>query len=104
MEESNRQLPFRPKSYYCYMQWHEFQPSFVVDISRQFEQRMKAVLAYKSQFFDPESREPETVLSSEGFLDMVRTRLAYYGDKIGVPYGEPFHTPHVIRIDDLYAL
>ncbi len=98
------QEPYRPRAYYHYMQWHEFPPSFIVDITDEFEQRMKVMRAFKSQFYDPASSERETVLSRPEFLEMLRTRLEYYGDKIGVKYGEPFASPHAIRVDDLLAL
>jgi len=95
------QEPFRPRAYYNYMQWFEFTPSFIVDVSDEFEQRVKAMRAYKSQFHDPESKERETVLSRPEFFDMVRTRLEYYGDRIGVRYGEPFFTPYPLKVNDI---
>ena len=98
------QQPHRPKIFYCFMHWHEFQPTFIVDISAEFEQRMKAVRAFASQFFNPHSRERETALSAPGFLEMVETRLAYYGDRIGVAYGEPFNTSQVIHVSDITKL
>jgi N-acetylglucosamine malate deacetylase 1 len=99
-----RQDPFRPRAYYHYMQWFEFQPSFIVDISDEFEQRMECVRAFKSQFYDPDSNERQTILSTPEFLEMLRTRLAYYGDKIGKKYGEPFFSAAAVNIPDLYTL
>ena len=102
--ESHAQDPFRPRAYYCYMQWFEFPPTFIVDVTAEYEQRMKTVRAFKSQFYDPESQERQTVLSTPEFLLTVSTRLAYYGDKIGKKYGEPFFAPIVPRVDDICAL
>jgi bacillithiol biosynthesis deacetylase BshB1 len=100
-----RQDPFRPRAYYNFMQWHEFPPSFIIDITLEYEQRLEAMHAYRSQFYDPSNqKERETVLTSPEFLDMVRTRLEYYGDRIGVKYGEPFFAPATLRVDDLFTL
>jgi N-acetylglucosamine malate deacetylase 1 len=103
--KGKRQEPFRPRAYYNFMQWHEFQPSFIVDITPEYEQRVEAMYAYRSQFYDPSNRkERETVLTSPEFLDMVRDRLEYYGDRIGVKYGEPFFSPAALRVNDLFTV
>lgn len=103
-EVNIKQEPFRPRNYYNYMQWFEFVPSFVVDITTEYDQRMEAVRAFRSQFFDPSSTERETVLSTPEFMEMLRTRLEYYGDRIGKKYGEPFFSPSYVGIPDLYSL
>lgn len=98
------QDPFRPRAVYHYMQWYEFTPSFVVDISEEFEQRMQAVRAFASQFYNPQSNERETALSSPEFLRFMETRFAYYGSRIGRRYGEPFYSINIVGISDLFAL
>jgi bacillithiol biosynthesis deacetylase BshB1 len=98
------QEPYRPRAYYHYMQWNEFIPSFIVDVTGEYQQRVDAMKAYRSQFFDPESKERGTVLSTPEFLDMIRTRLEYYGDKIGKRYGEPFFSPATLQIHDIFTL
>ncbi len=97
---SARQAPWRPDSYIHYMQWYEFTPSFIVDITDVYELRQKAVRAHKSQFHNPSSKEPVTKLSEESFMDFVETRAKSYGFKIGVTYGEPFYSVESIGIDD----
>jgi len=99
-----KQEPFRPRAFYHYMQTFEFEPSFVVDISEQFEQRMESVKAFKSQFYDPSSKERETFLSTPDFLDFLRARYEYYGDRIGRKYGEPFYSVNMVGISDLFSL
>lgn len=99
-----RQEPFRPLKYLHFMQTYEFEPSFVVDISDEFEQRMLAVRAFKSQFFDPSSEERETFLSNPGFMEMLQTRFEYYGDRIGTKYAEPFYSVEMIGVTDIFAL
>ena len=72
------------------MQSYEFAPSFIVDISEVFEVKMAAIRAYASQFHNPKSTERETKLSRPEFLEIIETRARYYGQQIGVRYGEPF--------------
>ncbi len=94
----------RPRSYYHFMQWFEFVPSFIVDVTETFDQRIEAMRAFRSQFYDPQSTEPATILSTPEFLEMIRTRAEYYGDRIGVRYGEPFYSPAALPIQDLFTL
>jgi N-acetylglucosamine malate deacetylase 1 len=98
------QQEHRPRTYYHFMQWFEFAPSFIVDITETFDQRIEAMRAFKSQFYDPESTEPSTILSTPEFLEMIRTRAEYYGDKIGVKYGEAFFSPAALPVHDLFTL
>lgn len=104
MADGKPQEPFRPRAYYHYMQWFEFTPSFIVDVTDEFEMRMEAMQAFKSQFYDPSSTEPTTILSTPQFIEMIRTRLEYYGDKIGKKYGEPFYAHVPLNVNDLVAL
>jgi N-acetylglucosamine malate deacetylase 1 len=96
------QEPFRPRSYFHYMQAYEFIPSFIVDISEEYEQRMQSVAAFASQFHNPNSRDRETFLSSPEFLKMMQARFEYYGDRIGTTYGEPFFSVNLVGVTDLF--
>ncbi len=78
-------------------------PTFVVDISSAMEKRRAAILSYSSQFHDPSSREPETILSHETFLKMVEARARHFGFLIGVEFGEGFVSKRPPRIDDPVA-
>lgn len=102
--DGKKQEPFRPRSYYHFMQTYEFVPSFIVDISDEYEQRMAATRAFKSQFYDPKNSERETFLSTPEFMEMLQTRFAYYGDRIGRKYGEPFYSVNMIGIEDPFLL
>jgi len=104
LDDGHPQEAFRPRTYYCYMQWHEFTPSFIVDVTETMDIRKQAMNAFASQFYDPASEEPQTVLSTPEFLEMMQTRLSYYGHRIGVRFGEPFYSPVPIRINDLWTL
>ncbi len=79
-------------------------PSFIVDISDFLEQKMEAIKAHASQFYSPESKEPETRLTSAGFLDELANRSRYFGSLIGVAAGEPFFVAEALNVDDPIAL
>ena len=98
------QEPWRPDNYFHYMQWQEFEPSFIVDISDVYDARLKSILAHKSQFYDPNSKDHQTLLSQQSFLDFVETRAKSYGFNIGVKYGEPFYSVQPIGVRDLFEL
>ncbi|HEY6162066.1 MAG TPA: bacillithiol biosynthesis deacetylase BshB1 [Bacteroidia bacterium] len=98
------QAAWRPKAVYHYIQDRSMQPSFVVDISDQMEKKMKAIQAYRSQFFDPSSKEPQTYISTPEFLDSIRNRCAEYGRIIGVRYAEAFVAERIFGISSLSDL
>lgn len=75
-------------------------PSFIVDVSELLEVKMKAIRAYRSQFHDPHSAEPETRLTSETFLDELENRSRYFGSLIGVGAGEPFFVREALNVAD----
>jgi bacillithiol biosynthesis deacetylase BshB1 len=100
-----KKLPaWRPHKYFHYQQKYEFTPSFIIDISDVYDIRVEAVKAHKSQFFNPDSTDPETFLSQKSFLDFMETRMKYYGQQIGVKYGEPFFSVEPIGVNDLFSL
>lgn len=99
-----KQEPWRPQNYFHYMQWQEFVPTFIVDISEVYEKRLAAIRAHKSQFYNPRSREPQTLLSQQSFLDYVEARATYFGYRIGATYGEPFYSVEPVGIADLFDL
>ena len=99
-----KQEPWRPHTYYCFMQTFEFTPTFIVDISDVYDKRLAALKAFSSQFYNPASKEPKTFLSTQSFQDLLETRMKYYGQKIGVQYGEPYlsvDTPGISNILDI---
>ena len=97
------QQRFRPKRILYHQILYDVVPSFVVDVSAEIEQKWKVVRAHKSQFYDPESKEPETLLSVPTFLEMIETRMRYWGSLIGVSHAEPFLTTEPFAIPDLMA-
>lgn len=97
------QKAHRPDVVAYYLQNYQIQPSFVVDVSRSFQRKMKAIGAYGSQFHDPESREPLTFIAKESFLPMIEARARHFGVLIGAEFGEAFATKQPPRVDDLVA-
>lgn len=94
----------RPRRILYHQLQYDVVPSFVVDVSAEIEQRRKAIRAHKSQFFDPTSKDPETILSAPTFLETVEARLKYWGGQVGVPYAEAFLTSELITIPDLVTV
>ncbi len=76
------------------------QPSFIVDISEHLEAKMGAIRAHSSQFYDPNSNEPETRLTDKRFLDELENRSRYFGSLIGVEAGEPFYVREALNVED----
>lgn len=83
---------------------HRVAPSFIVDISDFLEEKMRAIAAHKSQFYDPNSTELETRLTNKYFLTELENRSRYYGSLIGVTAGEPFYVREALNVDDPVAL
>lgn len=79
-------------------------PSFVVDISDFLDDKMAAIRAHKSQFYDPRSGEPETRLSAKDFLEQLENRSRFFGSLIGTAAGEPFYVREALNVDDPIAL
>lgn len=103
-DNGNKQSPWRPEAVYHYVQSQFIPPAFVVDISGQWEVKMKAVKSFSSQFYDPESKEPETYISKPGFLKMLEARAIEYGHAIGADYGEGFTVRRLMGINCLFDL
>ena len=98
------QHAWRPKLVYHYIQFKNIDPDFVIDVSDFMEQKILAVKAFSSQFYNPKSQEPHTIISSQGFLDSIRYRAADLGRLSGVDYAEGFTVeklPVLNLLDDL---
>ena len=80
------------------------QPDFVIDISEVFDQKIEAIRAYKTQFFNAAANEPETYISTPDFLDSVIYRHKWFGKMIGVKYAEGFISDKTIGISNFDAL
>jgi N-acetylglucosamine malate deacetylase 1 len=79
-------------------------PSFIVDITDFIEDKMRAILAHRSQFYDPASKEPLTRISEKNFLQQLEHRWRYYGSLIGSGAGEAFYVREALNVEDPVAL
>ncbi|MCH7411900.1 bacillithiol biosynthesis deacetylase BshB1 [Belliella sp. R4-6] len=98
------QSPWRPKLVYHYIQNNYIQPDFVVDISDFWEMKLASIKAFKSQFYDPENKEPQSFISSENFIQFIEARAREFGHSINTKYGEGFTKERMIGVDDLFDL
>lgn len=103
-EEGHELEAWRPRAVYHYIQSNYIQPHFVVDISDFWEMKMNAIRAFKSQFYNPESNEPETYISNPEFMKLLEARAKEYGHSIGVKYGEGFTINRNIGVKDITGL
>lgn len=95
------QEAWRPKAVYHYIQWKNIEPDFVVDVSGFLDIKMKAIMAYDSQFYNPNTDEPETPITSKNFLDSVKYRAQDLGRLIGVEHAEGFTTERYLAVNSL---
>ena len=98
------QEAWRPDVVYHYIQFEEIEPNFVVDVSDFMSIKMEAVKAFRSQFFDASSKEPETIISSQEFLDSVYYRAANLGRLSRVKFAEGFTTEKLLVSESLTSL
>ncbi len=98
------QNAWRPNQVLHYIQWKPIKADVIIDITGYLPSKIKAVKAYKSQFYDLNSEEPETPISSVQFLESVTYRASDLGRLIGVDYAEGFTSEKPIALDSLSHL
>lgn len=98
------QAAWRPKVIYHYIQDHHLKPDFVVDVTEFIEKKMEAIRAFKSQFYDPDSKEPESPISVKNFFDVVKGKMSVFGRDAGFDFAEGFNVERVIGVKDLFDL
>lgn len=104
MDEGKRQEAHRPNVVYHYIQWNNIEPDFVVDITDFMETKLKAVFAYDSQFFNPNSNEPVTPIATKNFQESIEYRAKDLGRLIGVEYAEGFTVERYVGVKSLSDL
>ncbi|MDA1122013.1 MAG: bacillithiol biosynthesis deacetylase BshB1 [Bacteroidetes bacterium] len=102
--EGEKQSEWRPKVIYHFIQSTYVEPDIVVDISDTFDDKMKAIKAYGTQFYNPDGSEPETFISSPQFLQLIEARAVEFGKTIGVKYGEGFTVERFPGVRNLFDL
>ena len=98
------QEAWRPKLVYHYIQWKNIEPDFVVDISGYMDKKIDAVMAYGSQFYDPNSKEPISPIASKNFLDSITYRAQDLGRLIFKDYAEGFTVERYLAVNSLADL
>jgi bacillithiol biosynthesis deacetylase BshB1 len=96
--------PWRPKAIYQYMQFYHHTPHFIYDISEVMDEKLRSIKAHKSQFWNPESTEPKTLIASEEFFNAITHRAAEYGLQAGFKYGEPLMVIRIPGVKDISSL
>lgn len=99
-----QQEKWRPKLVYHYIQWKNIEPDFVVDVSGFMDKKIDAVMAYSSQFYDPNSSEPQTPITSKNFTDSIVYRARDLGRLIHVDHAEGFTVERFVAVDSLDKL
>ena len=85
-----KQEAYRPPQLFYYMGWHEFAPTFIVDITEQAERKLEAIYTFGTQFRADAERGPQTRLTSPTTDWLIRSRMAHFGSRIRCKFGEGF--------------
>jgi N-acetylglucosamine malate deacetylase 1 len=104
MDHTIIQKPWRPKAVYHYIQDNLIEPDFVVDITSFMNKKMESIMAYSSQFYDPNSKEPATPISSANFIEYVKAKSSLFGRSINCDYAEGFKVDRYIGVENLFDL
>jgi N-acetylglucosamine malate deacetylase 1 len=102
--DAQPQSAWRPKAFYHYIQDYYLDPDFVLDVTGFEQVKIEAVKAFKTQFYDPNSTEPETPIARKDFFDFLLGRMKEMGRPIGAEYAEGFIAPRLIGVDRLENL
>jgi bacillithiol biosynthesis deacetylase BshB1 len=104
-EQGKPQEAWRPAQIFQMIQSESIIPDFVIDITPFWERKMEAILAFKTQFFQPSSNEGvQTFISSPAFLAFLEARARELGQIVGVQYAEGFTKTKQLLVDDLFEI
>jgi bacillithiol biosynthesis deacetylase BshB1 len=103
-ENNTIQKPWRPKAVYHYIQDNFIEPDFVIDVTAYNDKKMESIMAYSSQFFDPNSKEPQTPISSKNFIDYINAKARLFGRSINVDFAEGFTVNRYMGVNNLFDL
>ena len=99
--DGENQDAWRPKLVYHYIQWKDLKPDFVVDVTGFMDKKVESLMAYKSQFFDPNSDEPTTPIATKNFQDSIHYRAQDLGRLINSEYAEGFTVERYLAVNSL---
>ncbi len=103
-DDNKLQPVWRPKAVYHYIQDQFIHPDFVIDITPFMDKKMESILAYSSQFYDPNSKEPETPISSKNFIENIKAKSNMIGRAINCDYAEGFTVNRYPGVESLFDL
>jgi bacillithiol biosynthesis deacetylase BshB1 len=99
------QEAWRPKLVLHFIQDTYITPDLVIDVTEHWDKKVASILAFGSQFYNPEwENEPQTYISSPEFLKVVEGRAIEYGKSIGVKYAEGFTSKKILGVESLFDL
>jgi N-acetylglucosamine malate deacetylase 1 len=100
---NEEQESWRPHYVFHYIQDRYLKPDFLFDISGSYQQKIKSVLCYTTQFNTTDNSEPQTYISNPDFLDVIKARALMFGKRIGVQYAEGYLTTKMIGVRNFDA-
>lgn len=103
-DQGDFQDTWKIKKLLYYIQDTYLEPDIFLDITPFYHRKEEAIKAYKSQFYDPFSTEPETPMTTPYYFDQVRARNIEWGRRIGVEFAEGLLTDNPIGLDSLFDL
>ncbi len=102
--EGVEQSAWRPKAVYHYIQDEFLHPDFVIDVTPYIETKKNAILAFSSQFWSPNSKEPATPISGEDFIEIIFAKMRLWGRAINAPYAEGYQVRRYPGVKNLFDL
>lgn len=104
--EGQAQYAWRPKQVLHFIQDRYIEPDIIVDVTDYWDKKTESILAYESQFFNPDwnEDEPQTYISSPDFVKIIESRAMEFGKSIGARYGEGFTSRKLLGVDNLFSL
>ncbi|MFZ5554240.1 MAG: bacillithiol biosynthesis deacetylase BshB1 [Bacteroidota bacterium] len=99
-----KQSAWRPKAVYHYIQDRYTNPDIVIDITDFFKRKMDSIMAYETQVHNPDSKEPQTPISTPEFLEYIKARDAHSGRFINVAFAEGFTVERAPGVKSLFDL
>jgi N-acetylglucosamine malate deacetylase 1 len=102
--EGEPQTAHRPRLVVHYIQDYYIEPDFVIDVTPFAEQKIEVVKAYRTQFYDPNSLEPNTPISGEEFFDFLKARMMQFGRPANMKYAEGFTVDRIFGVNDLFGV
>ncbi len=103
-KHGNIQKRWRPEAVYHYIQDYHLTPDFVIDITPYIDRKMELIMTFKSQFFDPDSKELDSPISSINFLESIKAKNRVFGRPAGVDFAEGFNVERAPGVKDLFDL